>query len=95
MKKETHHSSKALNVVFMKSQLICAQSLEIMMERLIEPLSSESISGELCEIFEDIANIYMNLSERISAWRANEEIFLHEFAPEMTENSESPKKITL
>lgn len=66
----------AVGLAFVKAQLVCAQSLEIMLEKLLVPIADLPEAGEICEILEEAANIYLNISERISALRANDSIFI-------------------
>ena len=49
-----------------KSQLIQVKSLEIFFCKNIDFLSSIEVKGELCEILEDIANSYLDISDDIS-----------------------------
>lgn len=65
----------------MKAHLIQAQSLEIMIDRLLAPVSMLSDAGEIAETMEEIANIYLNIAERISSFRADDSIFIPQ-APE-------------
>ena len=95
MKKTDNLESKDLSLVFAKSQLICAQSLEIMLEGWLNQFASSSQAGEFCEILEETANIYLNISERISALRANDAIFVPIYSDNLAENTDMPKKITL
>lgn len=95
MPKTQHQPGKNLSLVFMKSQLICAQSLEIMLDNFLEPVSTESTAAELCEILEEIGNIYLNISENISSLRANDAIFVSDMALNALEPIENSKKITL
>ncbi|KAF0226914.1 MAG: hypothetical protein FD175_2890 [Beijerinckiaceae bacterium] len=76
MNKRETGKQNAVGLAFVKAQLVCAQSLEIMLEKLLVPISGMPEAGEICEILEETANIYLNISERISALRADDSIFI-------------------
>lgn len=95
MKNFDNVESKDLSLVFIKSQLICAQSLEIMVESWLTSIASAPNAGELCETLEEIANIYLNISEKISALRADDTIFVDDSSVILAEPIGLPRKMTL
>ena len=64
-------SVREMGLTFVRSQLASAQSLEVIVEHLIGAIVEFGQGGEICEILEDIANVYMNMSERIAEARAS------------------------
>jgi hypothetical protein len=63
-------SAETVAVASMRAMLIQAQSLDIMIGSLAPALGRSQIGGEMCEVIEEIANVYLDLSERIAAARA-------------------------
>ena len=53
--------------VLIKSRLIQAQSLEILISQLRIDVENKSNYMRLADVFEDIGNLYINISEEISA----------------------------
>jgi hypothetical protein len=62
--------AKNLNIAVLKSQLVNAQGLEILLDSLIKSISKSNDAGEICEILEETANVYLNIAEEISSLRA-------------------------
>ncbi|PPD14914.1 MAG: hypothetical protein CTY25_08980 [Methylobacterium sp.] len=56
-----------LPYILATSTLVQAQSLEILFERINFDIDSKDYMMRIGSLFEDIGNIYLNISERISA----------------------------
>lgn len=63
----TESNKSGLAYVLATSSLVQAQSLEILFERILFDAASKDYILHVGSLFEDIGNIYLNISERISA----------------------------
>lgn len=63
-----------LPYILATSTLVQAQSLEILFERINFDIDSKDYMMRIGSLFEDIGNIYLNISERISAAYADGDV---------------------
>lgn len=71
----THFDEKCaerIGSTFINAQLINAQTIEILIEPFIDQYARTPLSAEIGEKFEEIANIFLNISDRISRFRAKQ-----------------------
>lgn len=77
----------SLSYVLATSTLVQAQSLEILFERINFDIDSKDYMMRIGSLFEDIGNIYLNISERISAAYADADAAM----PNIVEFSSLPR----
>lgn len=70
MKPFDEKCAERIGSTFINAQLINAQTIEILIEPFIEDYATERLSADIGEKFEEIANIFLNISEKISSVRA-------------------------